>query len=617
LEHVVALVRNMRNMDVEFLVNQFKQVQSSLETFIRNIKPLYIENPELGMLAEWWGALENNLCSWNLTGLWQIAQLFEQDEFYGAGEMFHLLLDVVSLTDRLAHGNITEALAEVYAFILTQEEKMPMFTEKEFSNQVEGLLMLLETLTDMPDKPAEASVCFSAAFCWTLTTATPQSDPTLAPCDFGSRNSTLSYSTAVEVISELKIITLEDSSLCTVQDIQMDIIHNLTCFFQQIQEWNSLLLRFSGLRHVNDSVLTELLAFWNELSLYMVPPQVNETNCSSTPKRQVALQIVGTLESVPTAEMEVAKGVLEQLDAIYGDLSWNRHSGTSLFKTVLSNVKNMTREIAGLLDTEDVLSFLSVVQPLMMLSSLGNQTHSMLMALSTLNGNSNTSDNFENFWFPMVRSIEDLLVNFNVGQLVAVIDQELQLLRLATGNFSSMALDVSVEQFNASSVDTMLRNFEDIQENVNSFLCECSSKNYSKIMYTLILLLANESSLNDLLLVIEDIIDFMELYQNKSREGDSGELFVHGHLGEKTNDTHAANSMLLNSFLHIIADLAVIEEALHTNNSELQIADIIDSFFENVQYRQVSTQSQNRNLEIMQEMLQMIFQSTAEHDRNK
>ncbi|NXF91129.1 ABCAD protein, partial [Eubucco bourcierii] len=620
LKHTVALVQNMRNMDVEFLVSQFKQVQRSLETFFRNIKPLYIENPELGILAEWWDALENTLCSWNLTGLGQIARLFEQGELYDAGEMFHLLLDVVNLTDRLAHRNITEALAEVYAFILTQEEKMPMFTEKEFSNQVEGLLMLMKTLTDTPDKPAEASVCLSAAFCWTLTTATPQSDATLAPCDFVSSNSTLSYNTAIEVINELKIITLEDSSLCTVEDIQVDIIHNLTCFFRQIQEWNSLLLKFSGLRRVNDSVLKELLDFWNELSLYVVPPQVNEThptNCSSTPKRQVALQIVGTLGSVPVAEMEMAKDVLEQLGDLYGDLSWNRHSGTSLLKTVLSNVKNMTSDISGLLDTEAVLSFLSVVQPLMMLSSLGNQTYSMLMTLSTLNGNSNVSDNFENFWFPIVTSIEDLLVNFNAGKLVEVIDQELQLLRLATEQSSSTALDVSVEQFNASSVGTMLRNFEDIQENVNSFLCECNSKNDSKIMYALILLVANESLSSDLLLVIEDIIDFMELYQNKSREDDSGELFAHGHLGEKKNNTHTANSMLLNSFLHIIADLTVIEEALHTNNSELQIADIIELFFDDVQHRQVSTQSHNRNLEIMQEMLQMIFQSTTEHDRNK
>ncbi|NXN10101.1 ABCAD protein, partial [Indicator maculatus] len=619
LKHMVALVQNMKNMDVEFLISQFKQVQRTLDNFFKNTKPLYIENSELGVLTEWWDAFENNLCNWNLTGLWEIARLFEQDEFYDAEELFRLLLDVVSLIDRLAHENTTEALTEVYAFILTQEEKMPMFTEKEFSNQVEGLLMLLKTLTDMPDKPAEVSICFSAAFCWTSATATPQSDPTLKPCDFVFSNSTLSYEAVFEVINELKIITLKDSSSCTVEDIQMDITHNLTCFFQQIQEWNSILLKFSELRHVNGSVLKELIDFWNELSLYTVPLQVNNTysiNCSSTPKRQVALQIVGTLGSMPVAEMEMAKGVLEQLDDLYGDLNWSRHSRTSLIKTVLSSVKNMTSEISGLLDIEAVLSFLSLVRPLMMLSSLGNQTYSMLMILSTLNGNSNISDNFENFWFPIVTSIEDLLVDFNVGHLVAVIDQELQLLRLATGQSPSMALNVSLQQFNTSSVDDILRNFEDMQEIVNSFLCECNSKNYSKIMYTIILLMANENLSNDILLIIEDFIGFMELYQNKSREDDS-HTFVQGHLREKINNTHSANSILLNSLLHIITDLAVIEEALNTKNSELQISDIIDSFFDNVQYRQVFTQSQNTTLEIMQEMLQMLFQSTAEHGRNK
>ncbi|NXF68270.1 ABCAD protein, partial [Ciccaba nigrolineata] len=621
LKHMVALMQNTRNMDVEFLISQFKQVQRSLDNFFKNIKPLYIENSELRMLTDWWDAFENNSCNWNLTGLWQITQLFEQDELYDVEEMFHLLLDVINLTERLAHGNITEALTEVYAFILTQEAKMPMFTEEEFSNQVESLLMILETLTDMSDEPAEASICFSTAFCWTLTTATPQSDPTFKPCEFVYYNSTLSYNAVIEVIKELKLITLEDSFSCTMEDFQMDIARNLTCFFHQIKEWISILLKFSELHHVNGSVLKELLDFWNELSLYTVPLQANNTysiNCSSTPKRQVALQIVETLGSMPETEMEMAKGILEELDDLYGGLSWNRHSGTSLVKTVLANVKNMTSEISGLLDTEAVLSFLSVIQPLMALSSVRNQTYSMLMILSALNGNSNLSDNFENFWFPAVTSIEDLLVNFNVRHLLAVIDQEFKLLRLATGQSSSMDLDVLIQQFNTSSIDAMLRNFEDIQETVISFLCECNNKNYSKIMRALILLMANENSSDDLLLVVEDIIDFLELFQNKSKEDYTGMLFVDGHFSrEKSNNIHTANSVLLNSLLHIIADPTIIEEALYTNNTELQIVDLLDSFFDNAHYGEVSTQSENRTLEIMQEILQMIFQSITEHDRNK
>ncbi|NXW03528.1 ABCAD protein, partial [Fregetta grallaria] len=621
LKHMVALVQNMKNMDVEFLISQFKQVQRSLDSFFKNIKPLYVENSELGMLTDRWNAFKNNSCNWNLTGLWQITRLFEQGELYNVEEMLHFLLDVINLTERLAHGNITEALTEVYAFILTQEAKMPMLTEEEFSNQVESLLMLLETLTDMSDKPAEASFCFSAAFCWTLTTATPQSDPTFKPCDFVHSNSTLSYNAVIKVIKELKLITVENSSSCTMEDSQMHITRNLTCFFHQIKEWNSILLKFSELHHVNGSVLKELLDFWNEVSLYAVPLQLNNTysiNCSSTPKRQVALHIIEALGSMPVAEMEMAKGVLVQLDDLYGGLSWNRHSRTSLTKTVLTNVKNVTSEVSGLLAAEAVLSFLSVIQPLMMLSSVGNQTYSTLMILSALNGNSNISDNFENFWFPIVTSIEDLLVNFNVTRLLAVIDQELQLLRLATGQSSSMALDPLIEQFNTSSVDAVLRSLEDVQKTVNSFLCECNNKNDSKIMHALILLTANENSSNDLLLVVKDIIDFLELFQNKSKEDYTGMLFVDGRPSrEKLNNTHTANSVLLNSLLHIIADLGVIEEALYANNIELQIVDFIDSFFDRAQYREVSIQSQNRALEIMQEILQMIFQSTTEHDRNK
>ncbi|NWU27175.1 ABCAD protein, partial [Dyaphorophyia castanea] len=617
LKHMVALVQNVRNMDVEFLISRFKQVQENLENVFKNIQPFSTENSELGTLTDWWDAFENISCYWNLTGVWQITQLFEQDELYNMKDVFNLLFDVISLTEKLAHGNVTEALTEIYAFILTQEEKMPMFTDEEFSNQVEGLLMLLEILEDISDEPGEASVCFSAAFCWTLTTATPQSDPTVIPCDYS--NSTLHYNAVIEVIKELKLITL-DSLACSMEDFQMNITHNLTCFFRQVKEWNSVLLKFSELHHINSSILKELLDFWNELSLYAVPLQVNNThviNCSSTSKSQMALQIVETLSSISVSEMEMAKSLLEQLDALYGGLSWNRQSRTSL-KSVLTNVKNMTSEVSRLLNTKAVLSFLSVIQPLMMLSSAGNQTHSMLMTISALSGNINTSDNFENFWFPVVTSIENLLVNFSVRQLIVVVDQEYQLLKFATGQSSSMAPDVLLEQYKTSSVDAISRNFGDLQDLVKSIQCMCNNKHYSKIMHALILLMTNESSSNDLLLAVKDIIDFLELFQNKSKKDYTGMLFGDSHLSrEKLNNTHVVISVLLNSLLHIIADLDVVEEALHTNSTELHMADVIDSFFYNAPYRETSTQSQNRTLEIIQEILQVVFQSTAENDSNK
>ncbi|NXA14751.1 ABCAD protein, partial [Sapayoa aenigma] len=613
IKHMVALVQNMRSMDVEFLISRFKQIQRNLDNFFKNVKPFYIENSELGNFTDWWDAFENASCYLNLTGLWQITQLFEQDELYDIEDVFNLFFDVVSLMERLAHGNITVALTEIYAFIMTQEEKMPMFTDEEFSNQVEGLLMLLEVLADISDEPAEASTCFSAAFCWTLTTAAPQSDPIVKPCDFVHSNSSLSYNAVIEVIKELKLITLEDSFSCSMEDVQMDITHNVTCFFHQIKEWNSILLKFSELHHVNGSVLKELLEFWNELSLYAVPLQMNNTytvNCSSTPKSQVALKIVETLSSVSVAEMEMAKSLLEHL---YGGLNLSRHSTIPL-KSFLTNIKNMSSEVAELLNTEASLPFLSVIQPLMTLSSVGNQTYSMI--ISALNANNNISDNFENFLFPIVTSIENLWVNFSVKHLLVVIEQEFQLLKLATGQSSSVAPDVLIQQFKTSPIDAILRNFEDIQDAVKRVLCECNNKNFSKIMHSIILLMTNESSSNDLLLAVKDIIDFLELFQNKSKE--DYKLFGDGHLSrEKLNNIHNASSVLLNDLLHIVIDLAVIEDALHTNNTELQIVDFIESFFNDAQYREASTLSQNRTLEIMEEILQVILQSTAENDRNK
>ncbi|XP_021242061.1 ATP-binding cassette sub-family A member 13 [Numida meleagris] len=620
LEHMITFVQNLKNMDIEFLIGQFKQVQRSLDNFFKNIKPLHIESSELGMLINWWDAFENNSCNGNLTGLWQITQLFQEEDLSGVKEMFHLLLDVISLTERLAHGNITEALAEVYTFVLTQEAKMPVFP-KEISNHVESLLILLETLTHMPDEPAEASICFSAEFCWILKTVTPQSDLTSKPCEFMQSNFSLNHSAALHVMKELKLVTLNGSFLCTMEDFQTDITHNLTCFFHQIKEWNSILLKFSELRHINGSLLKELLAFWNELYLYAVPLQANNTNstvnCFSTSKRKVALQIIETLSSMPVAEMEMAEDILEQLNNLYGGLSWNSHSRISLMETAFPYVKSMTSEVSGFLDTEAVYSFLSIVQPLMTPSSVGNQTYLVLMVLSSLSGNNNISDNIENIWFPVAKSIEDLLLNFNVRQALAVIDQEFKLLRLATGQSSSVTLDVLTQQFNTSSVEAVLRKFEDIQEIMKSFLCECNNQNYSKMMQPLVLLMANEKS-SDLLLVVKDIIDFLELFQNKSEEDYTGMLLVDDHLSrEILNNTYFANSVFQNFIFHMLAGLAVTEEALYANDTERQIAGFIDSFFDNAQYENVSTLSQNKTLEIMQEILQIAFPYFTEHNRNK
>lgn len=135
-------------------------------------------------------------------------------------------------------------------------------------------------------------------------------------------------------------------------------------------------------------------------------------------------------------------------------------------------------------------------------------------------------------------------------------------------------------------------------------------------MKTLILLMTNENS-SDLLLFFENVVDFLELFQNKSKGDYTGTLFD-GHLDRKiSNNTYIANSVLQSSLLHMISDFAITEEARHANNTELQIVDLINSFFYYAQYGKISTLSQKRTLEILQEILQMIFPSFAEHDRNK
>ncbi|NWJ00409.1 ABCAD protein, partial [Crypturellus undulatus] len=617
LTRVVALVQSLEHMDLEYLIGQFKQVQQSLDHLFKSIRALYVENLALGMLPDWLDTFEDNLCNWNLTGFRQLSQLLQQDKLLDAIGMFPLL-DVISLTEELAHGNITEALTNVYTFILTQESKIPMLTKEELSNQVESMLMLQQALSDMSHEPAEALICISAVFCWTLTTSAPQNDPAFKTCEFAHSNFSLAYNEVINIIKQLKLIPLEDSSSCTKEDFQTDIMHSLTCFFHQIREWNSLLLKFSDLRHLNGSVLKELLDFWNQLSISLVPLEANTTDsitCTPTLKMQAALQLVEALDAMTMIEMETTKAIFEQLDDLYDILNLSGDRKISLINTVLSNFKNTTNELSGLLGTEPVLSFFSLLQPLIALSSFGKQTYSVLMTLSALNRNENTSNNVEDFWFHVESSIENLLVNFNVRNLLTVVEQGFQVLRVATGQSD---LDVPVSQLNISSVDAMLRSFEDIQETVNALLCECNSKNYSEILHIFIFLMANEKSADDLLLVFEDIVDFLELLQNQSKE-DYISVFYDDLNSANMNNTHITDSVLRNSILHMIADFAITEIVLHLNKTEFHTVDF-DLFFDDTQYGnygKATNPFQNTTLENMQEILQKIFPSSTEHDRNR
>ncbi|XP_006136436.3 ATP-binding cassette sub-family A member 13 [Pelodiscus sinensis] len=624
--NLATLVEKIENEDLDLLIEQLKQVSKSLHHFFKNIKALYTENSVLGKLTGWLDSFKNNITSWNLTNLWQITQLFHGTEIDDVLQVLYLLPDGVRLIQRLVHKNISDALIEVYTFTSIQEANTSIVTEEHLSNKIDSLLELLEVVTDMPVESARALSCLPAIICRNLTTTILQNDTALKSCNFNAHTNFSSvYNTIADVLEQFRLTVPGEHTLCSNEDDLREVNYRVTCYFQRLKEWNSILLKLSEIHNINSLALKELLGFWNKLSVQVMAFGNHSTisvNCSSTPKRQTALRLIEALNNMTSTEMAKAKAIFEQLTDLYGTLNMDRSTGMSVIRTVLTHLKSMANEISGLLDNEDALSsFLSAAQPLLTLSPVGNQTQMVFTALSALNGNNSLIGNFEAFWLDTERDLQDLLVNFSVQHLLSVIDKEVQLLSAAASKNSSLALVSLLKQFNSSSPEILLRNFESFQEIVRGWLPEYTNKNFSRIMNALFVLIDNEKSSDDIVLFIKDIIEFLELFKNGSIEGHIDTSFLTDLLrGEKLNNVQIAYVILQKSLLNLISDLSAKQETLHLNDTDLQIMDLIDLFFDDAQYENYGkaiTPFQNRTVEMIKEFLEIIFPASRGHDKNK
>ncbi|XP_074842119.1 ATP-binding cassette sub-family A member 13 [Carettochelys insculpta] len=624
LTNLATLVKNTENEDVEFLIDQLKQISKSLRRFFKNIKVLYTENSFLGKLTGWLDFFKNNSYSWNLTNLWQITQLFHETELHDILQVLDLLPDGVHLIQRLVHKNITDALIEVYTFVSAQEANTSIVTKEDLSNKVDNFLELLEVVTNMPEESARTLSCLTAIICRNLTVTMPQNDSALRTCHLNAyTNFSSVYITIANVLEQLRLTIPGKHSLCSNEDDLREISYRMTCFFHRFKEWNSILLKLSEIHNINSLALKELLKFWNKLSVHVLVFGNSSTisvYCPSTPKRRAALQLVEALNNVSSTEMANARVIFEHLTDFYGALNLDRSTGMSAINTLLTYLKSMAKEISGVLDNEDTLSFLSAAQPLLTLSPVGNQTYMVLTALSALSRNSNLIGDLEALWLDTERDLQDLLVNFSVQHLLSVMDKEVQLLSTASRKKSSLALASLLKPFNSSSLETLLRNFEDFQEVVGDWLHEYTNKNFSRVINALFVLMANEKSSDDIVLFINDIIEFLELFRNGSKQDHIDISFVTDLLsGEKLNNVHIAHVILQNSLLNMVSDLTTEEETLHLNDTDLQIMDFIDLFFDDVQYDNYGkeiTPFQNKIVQMIKEFLK-IFPSSRDHYRNK
>ncbi|KAF7247854.1 ATP-binding cassette sub-family A member 13 [Varanus komodoensis] len=131
--------------------------------------------------------------------------------------------------------------------------------------------------------------------------------------------------------------------------------------------------------------------------------------------------------------------------------------------------------------------------------------------------------------------------------------------------------------------------------------------------------MAGKTSPNEIVQTIKDIIYFLELFRNGTQEDDPISFITDFLSDKKLKNVQIAHLILQSSLLNVIDDLIAKEEELHANDTDLQVMEFIDLFFDDTNYennRREITQFQSRTVELIKEFLQ-IFPSSSEQYRNK
>lgn len=618
--HMIDLLQNLGSADEKLLLKQVSKISKSLRYILTNVGQ-HAEVPWLNVLASWFDSINNASYLWNSASVRKIMLLFQEMELTEVTQMLHFIPEVVSLLENIARKNITDALVEVYQFTLKQSEYMATLSKEELSREVNSLLELLDPTTDMPEESARALRCFVAVICWNTTT-TNGDGPASKLCDLDMQRSSV-YDVAPHIADQLKPTTLQEEWPCSSESFLKEVTYQMLCFLHQLEEWHPVIGKFFEIHQANNSVLSGLLGFLNKLSSYVLTPRTNlsnSTHCVLMRKKRTTLWLIEALNNMTSSDVTAAKILFEQLANLKGGQTTNRTTAELRIKGILANLKNVASWILGVKESENSLSsFLSAIRPLMALSPAGNQTYMMLRALLTLARNGSLIESLEVLRHDTERNIENLMPDFNVRHLLSVIDKEIQLINMVLRQDTVLALASVLRPLNASFQERTLRSFEDALELGKNWLKEYSNKNVSKLINALELLMADKKSSNERVQSIKDVINFLALFKNGTQEDDPISFITDFLNDQKLKSVQAVHLILQNSLLNVIDDLTTKEEELRSNDTDLNIIEFIDLFFNDTQYENNGkdiTPSPSRKMELIK-VLQILFPSSTEKDRNK
>ncbi|XP_053409814.1 ATP-binding cassette sub-family A member 13 [Nycticebus coucang] len=581
LEKVTSLMRSVKKADIDLLVDQLGQISADLMDFFKNISRVGIGNTGVNLLVGLMEKFAESSHSWNINHLLRLSRLFPKEDVNAVVEAYYMLPQAVRLLQRVVDKNITEGLKDVYDFTLIHGISISNITKEDFAVVIKTLSDAIELISAQPGIISEVLTCLPVIWCWNHTTSGFQQNTKFKAC-YVRESSSSFYSKMTTVLDHLHLFPPVEESQCSDESSHTEITRKVVCGIHELVEWNSILLELS-----ETSLLKAEQEFWHKI-LPFVPPSENDSVselCLDSPVKQVALQLIEKLKNVNVTNILSGENILDKLASLNTIFNINGGTESSAQNNISLNLKSMRKLISGDWSlensTHDLLSsFMTLLN--------ANLTGSGLEALSSFIGKSEATFNFEEPWLEFeqtVKGLKDLTHDFSFRHLFSELNKEMQSINSVALQNITLQLAHFLEIMDSSSIHT-LEITEDFLLVMKNWLHKYANEDYSRMMQTLLLLMTNESSTDDIALLTGDIITFFGSLKNFSREVNSDVTFFTYLLNQEQPTNFSVAQLLFDSILiNSINNLAGSSQEVAPNlsDADLQIMNFINLTLNHIQ----------------------------------
>ncbi|XP_058390822.1 ATP-binding cassette sub-family A member 13 [Diceros bicornis minor] len=579
LKKVTSLLHTLKKTDIDLLVGQLQQISESLVDFFKNISRSGTGNLEVNVLVGLMEKFVDSSHSWNGNHLLKLSHLFPKDDVNAVVDAYYALPHAARLLKRLVDKNITEALKDVYNFTFFHGISISNVTKENFAVVIKTLLDTIELISEKPDILSEALTCLPVVWCWNHTASGFQHNPKLAACNAQELMSSSFYSKVASILDHLHLSPPSEVLQCSNESSQTEITRKVVCVVHELVDWNSILLEVSEVFHVKTSLVKTVQEFWNKV-LPFVLSSGNQSNdivselCPGGPIKQVALQIIKKLKNVNFTKVTSDENIVDKLASLNKILNINEGIEAPVRNNISLNLERIINSLSRDQSLEN--STHSLVSPFVTFLN-ANLTGSSLEMLSSFIKKSETAYNFEERWLEFEQTMKDLTHDFNIRPLFSEVNKEIQIINSVAHQNITLQLAHFLENLGSSSLKA-LEIIEDLLSVAKNWLHKYANEEYSRMIQTLFLLMANESSIDDVLLT-KDIATILDYLKNISRKGNFDVALLTHLLNQEQLTNFSVVQLLFESFLiNSINNLAGSsqEAALNLSDTDLQIINFIN-----------------------------------------